>query len=441
MIFGNTITGASPIRSYLLVVAVLLAATAAVLRATAAHADDLWLAPSPPPGRLEVHLILPQGDRATPLAFHYLEHLTWLNTVGRGKLNAGRHSNAWTKRIALGYWLSGDSGELADILRRLSGVFRPIGLPRGFAEEERRILLREYELRLLDNPRGQAGLAMDAFLYRGNRDSLSPLGTPEAITALDYDAARALHEATHRPELARLVVIGDVTRAQVRRAMQKAGWPEAQDHRPAQFQPPFALAEPATTTLRYPDPNAAPRLIWRKVVALARPVPFDLLEAQTALLRDILDSTLPGGLAGPLRFDAAIARSFDVQIWPIDEDNIEISFAASPDRGVTLAALRKAFEETFARVARTGLPEATYSRVLKRFDDYWPDWEDTDRTARWMADYTLRRVTALRQSLGADEIRRLPNLLSRVALDNLLHQLASRGRTAVAFIGPEDRFE
>jgi len=397
--------------------------------------------PSPLPGRVEAHLVFPQGDRATPLAFHYLEHLTWLNAVGKEQLNAGRHSNAWTKQIALGYWLSGGTGELADILRRLSGVFKPIDLPRGFAEDERRIMVREYEQRLFDNPGARAGLAMDAFLYAGNRDALSPLGTPAEIGSLSYDRARALHDTTHRPENARLVVIGDVTRAEVWQAMQKADWPEAQGKRAAQPQPPFKLAEPATTTLRYPDRHAAPRLVWRKVVTLPEPVQFDLLEAETALLRDILDTTLPGGLAGPLRFDATIARSFSIGIWPIDEDNIEISFAAYPDRGVTLAALRAAFEETFARIARDGIPEATYARVLKRFNDYWPDWEDADKTARWMANYTLHRVGALRKPLDRDEIKRLPGRLSREALNTLLFQLAGRGRTAVAFIGSEDRFK
>ncbi len=433
--------GVSSIRSHLFVIAVLFAVAASVLRATSAHADDLWLTPSPLPGRLEAHVIFPQGDRANPLAFHYLEHLTWLNAVGRGKPNAGRHSNAWTKRIALGYWLSGDTGELADILRRLSGVFAPIDLPRAFAEDERRILLREYDRRLIDNPGAQADLAMDAFLYAGNRDALSPLGTPAEIGSLSHDAARALHAASHRPENARLIIIGDVTRDEALRAMQKAGWPDVQRKHAPPPQPPFELAQPATTAFRYPDPHSAPRLIWRKVVTLPEPVPFDLLEAETALLRDILDTNLPGALAGPLRFDAEITRSFDIQIWPIDEDNIEISFAASPDSGVTLATLRMAFEDTFARIARNGIPEATHARVLKRFDDYWPDWEDADRTARWMARYTLRRVAALRQPLGADDIRRLPDRLSRVALDSLLHQLAGRGRTAVAFIGPEDRFE
>ncbi len=432
----------SPLRISVVLCGILVfAAPSTPLAAEPVENPTVLVTPSPLPDRLEAHVIFPQGDRVTPLAFHYLEHLTWLSAVGNGKLNAGRHSNAWTKRIALGYWLSGGTGELADILRRLSGVFKPFDLPRPFAEDERKILLREYEQRLIDNPGAQAELAMDAFLYAGNRDALSPLGTPAEIRSLSYDAARALHDSSHRPDQARLVIIGDVTRAEIRQAMLKTGWPKVQKKHSPPTQPPFKLAEPDRTTLRFPDPHAVTHLIWRRVVTLPRPVQFDLLEAETALLRDILDTNLPGGLAGPLRFDASITRSFDIQIWPIDEDNIEISFTAWPDSGVTLAALRAAFEKTFARIARDGIPKATYARVLKRFDDYWPDWKEADKTARWMANYTLRRAAALRQPLDPDKIRRLPDRLSRAALDSLLHQLAGRGRTAVAFIGSEDRFK
>ena len=384
------------------------------------------------------HVILAYDSAA--LEAHYLEHLVWLNAVGAERA-ADQHSNAWTSDIAVGYWLSGVREDLPKLLEKLKGVFEPIDLPPAFAEQERDILLREHDLRVGDDVDAKAAIEMEAFLYQGNQIADDPIGTPETIRALTYDEARSIQAATHRAERARLVVIGNVSERELAKAIKKAGFPDLDAKREEIAPPPFDLAAPEATTLRYPDSNAAPRMVWRRVVTLPEPVQFDLLEAQTALLRDILDTNLPGGLAGPLRFDAEITRSFDIRIWPIDEDNIEISFAALPDSGVTLAALRTAFEDTFARIARNGIPEATYARVLKRFDDYWPDWEDADRTARWMARYTLRRVASLRQPLGADDIRRLPDRLSRAALDSLLHQLAGRGRKAVAFIGPEDRFE
>jgi predicted Zn-dependent peptidase len=387
-----------------------------------------------------VEVVLPFPTDQGPLA-HYTEHLAWLNAVGGSARAANRHSNAWTSSLAVGYSLSGRPDDLPDLLGTLAGVFDPIDLRQDFAEEERSIILREYDYRMVNNPDAQTREAMDAFLYQGNGIAASVIGAPEQIMALDYDAAREFHAQTHRPELATVVVTGDVTKRQVRRAMREAGWPDAQVDRSQIAPPPFALAEVAQTSFRYPQATAAPRMIWRRVVSLPEPVQFDLLEAQTALLRDILDTGLPGGLVGPLRSDTGIARSFDVQIWPIDEDHIEISFYAAPDRDVSLAGLQAAFETTFFEIAATGIPEATFERVLNRFDGFWPDWSDTKDTADWMASYVRGRVTSLREPLAMRALKQLQTGLTLPSTNAILHQLAGPGRTASAFIGPEDSFE
>ncbi|MDE0344395.1 MAG: hypothetical protein OXI66_01245, partial [Boseongicola sp.] len=115
---------------------------------------------------------------------------------------------------------------LPDVLETLSGVFDPIDLPREFAEQERDVILRECERRVAGNPDALASKEPDAILYEGNAIAASVIGTPEEIFALDYDEARALHVETHRPEGATLVIIGDVTGSEVRRALREAGWRE-----------------------------------------------------------------------------------------------------------------------------------------------------------------------------------------------------------------------
>lgn len=377
----------------------------------------------------------------SPGLAHYTEHLAWLNAVGDGERAADRHSNAWTSNVAVGYWLSGAPEELPDLLETLSGVFDPIDLPPEFAEQERDIIMREYEYRMANSTDAQASEAMSAFLYQVNAIAQSVIGTPEEIMALGYDEARAVHMATHVPENAKLVVIGDVSTRQVRRAMKEAGWPEPGGE-PANFRPPpFELASPDREALRYVEPNAASRMIWRRVVTLPEPVQFDLLEAQTALLRDILDTNLPGGLGLPLRVDAATVRTFQIDIWPVDEDNIEISFSAGPDADVTFVKLQTAFESVLSEVASVGIPLATYSRVLDRFEDFWPDWNDRDETSRWMAAYVLNRVSNLREPLSERQLKRLSSNLSITSTNALLRQLAGEGRTAIAFIGPKETFE
>jgi len=347
---------------------------------------------------VHAHVIIGHGNPSPGLA-HYVEHLAWLSAVGGKQRSADRHSNAWTNAYAAGYWLSGKPDELDEILQTLTGLFNPLAIPAEFAKEERDIVLREYESRMVDKPDAQATEAVNAFLYAENAIASSVLGTPDDISGFTYDDARALHTATHRLANATLVVTGDVTKREVSRALKEANWPEVQNVN-AEIQPPtFELAAPAETLLRYPEKDASARVILRRVVALPEPVPFDLLEAHTSLLGNILNTNLAGGLAGPLSFDAAIARGFDVQIWPIDERHIELSFTASPDRDVSLSAMRTAFEETLAKISNVGISDKTYQRVLCRFELFWPDWNDDDETARWMADYTLDRISALRKPL------------------------------------------
>ncbi|XGA81654.1 insulinase family protein [Halomonas sp. CH40] len=390
--------------------------------------------------KVQAHVIIRHENPASGLA-HYVEHLAWLNTVGAKQRSADRHSNAWTNPYAVGYWLSGNPDELSDILQTLSGLFEPLEIPAEFAEEERDIVLREYESRTVDKPDAQAAEAMNVFLYAGNTLASSVLGTPDDIRGFSYDGARALHAATHRPENTTLLVTGGVTERDVNRALKDVDWPAKQDAG-AEIQPPtFELAEPADTLLRYPEKEASARVILRHVAALPESIPFDLLETHALLLADILNANLPGGLAGPLRFDNAIARGFDVQVWPLDERHIELRFRAAPDRGVSLRAVQTAFKETLAEITDTGIPDDTYQRVLNRFEDFWPDWEDDDETARWMADYTLGRVAALRHPLPRPDVERLEQQLSHQTINTLLNEITGEGRTAVAFIGPKERFE
>ena len=387
---------------------------------------------------VKVLVLFPNENTFSGLA-HYTEHLTWFNK-NESTLRVDFLSNAWTNRYAVGYWLSGQPEDLPDILSQLKGVMDPLDLPETFALEERDIVLREYDFRIADNPIAQAAEAMNTFLLADNSIAASVIGTPDDIMAFTYDQAKALHAETHRPDNAVLVITGDVTLRQLNRAMAQADWPAGVPVADLLIPTTLDLAPPATQQFEFADVDAAPRLIWRKVVSLPEPVQFDLLEARTALLADILRANLPGGVAGPLRFDAAIARSFDVNIWPIDEDNIEIKFIAAPDSGVTLTDLKESFTTTFAKIAASGIQGETYARMLARFEDFWPDWDDEDETGKWMADYVLDRVSILRPPLSKRELKRLKGDLSLSTTNSLLQQLSGEGRTAIAYIGPEENF-
>ena len=384
---------------------------------------------------IDIHLVFPSPG-ATGGLLHYTEHLVRRSILGRDTAIMDQDSNAWTSQAAVGYWFSGDGDDLPALLEMLRGTMDPIDAPRPLAASERGIVLREHALRVEQDIDRRANQALTAFLYDGNAMAAPVLGQPEQIARFDYDAARDLHAATHRSEVARLVVIGDVTLRGVRRLMGEIGWPKGQSEPVAP--PAFELGPSDRTTLTFPEPDTAARVIWGRIVSLPEPIPYDRLEAHAALLQSILDSNLPEGLAGPLRFDARLARAFDVSIWPIDERHIDIRFSARPDAGVPLTDLATAFEAALEQAVADGLSRDSYDRALGRFDGVWPDWSDREYTKRWMADYVLDRVSDLRVPLDVADLKRLEDDLSRDITETLLRALSDEGRTAIAFIGPEE---
>ncbi len=427
-----------------IVIAVVLAAGVAwQWRATTPDLSafgNVIVAPEPDAQTVKAYVIFPTTNSAPGLA-HYTEHLSWLSSAGKREDAVNSHSNAWASRFTTGYWLSGSPAALPGILATLADLFDPLDLDGSFAEEERGIIQREYDLRMAGNPAAQAADDIAAFLYNGSALATSVIGTRDDIAALSYDAARDLHAQTHQPHLATVIITGPISARDVHTALTAAEWPATDGAQSAITPQPITLAAPAETTLRYPDADVAPRLLWRKAVNLPETLPFDQLEVHAALLASILDTNLPGGLAGPLRFDAAIARTFDIQVWPLDEDTIEVSFSASPDRDVSLTELQTALEETLADIASNGIPQATFERVMGRFEDFWPDWDDADEAASWMASYAIDRASIARAPLSKGDVKGLADTLSLPTTNMILRQLTGEGRTATAFIGPEEIFE
>ncbi|TQM90452.1 insulinase family protein [Roseinatronobacter monicus] len=404
------------------------------------RAISYHITPTDTAGRAEVILRIARPfdpDEQVGLA-HYAEHLAWYSAIGEEARGPDRHSGAWTSHRAVFYSLSGKPEDLPELTATLARVFDPITLAPRFAEEEREIIHREYQMFLGQNVGARADEALSEILHAGTPLGPSIIGTPEQIGALDYDAARAWHSATHLPENAAFIFRGDVGRLQVWCVLMGLQLDLTGD---ARTPPAYDMGQDLVHLAEFPDPSAAPRMIWRRVVALDTPVPYDLLEAQLAHLRAMLDTNLPGGLAGPLRFDARIAREFRLDLTAIDERHIELRFQASPDTGTSLPGLRAAFEAALDEIAASGIPVPTYTRVMGRMDRYWPNWSDRDNTRRWMADYTTDRVLALRDPASKRVLQEIPPHITRESVNTILAALSQNGRTAIAFIAPKEFLE
>ncbi len=397
-------------------------------------------ADDPNADRVAVYLIVQTGeaDLTGPQGMlHYVEHLAWLDATKRSARSADRDSNAWTNQLSVGYWLAGTRADLPRMITQLSRVFDPITLRPSFVRQERDILLREYDLRIRDNMDARVAEDLSRAIYRGTGYARSPLATPLDISSLGVDAALALHRRTHRPGNAVLVVYGNVSDDAVAAAIPDLPKGPRSPARRVPFTAKLPRGKPSDSILRFPDPDASPHIVWRRIIRLDQPQQIDLLAARLALLRDVLDTNLPGGLAGPLRFDAFIARRFSISLSALDESHVEMIFSAEPDEGVSLNRLKTSFEAVLASSARAGIPAATYTRVRKRFSDYWPEWLDRQKLARWMAGYVVDAVSARKTPLDVVQLGKLDSRITRDDLNDLLRQLVSGGRTVVAFVGNE----
>lgn len=300
---------------------------------------------------------VPELDSPAGLA-HYTEHLVALSALADDFKAADRHANAYTSATSVGYWVKGSKDDLPLMIENLGGVFDPISVDIEFANEEAGIVRREYDLRAVNNINYSALVAMTSFLYEGNSigDWLS--STPQSIASLDYEQAVNYYNATHQQKSSVLLVLGDVSEAEVQQAVEASGM-QPLTETVAKVQPnPFTLADSDTKNYTFKKSSAEPRVIYRKIVALEDAVDYDLLQFQTSQLSAVLHTNLPGGIAAPLRYDNFVARSFELSVDPLDEKHIEIWFSASPDAGVSFKQLQSAFEDAL-KVAGNGIPEST----------------------------------------------------------------------------------
>ena len=388
--------------------------------------------PTAAQGRVSAMLILPNTPAATGLA-HYTEHLVWLNAIGNKQRRANSHSNAWTSSDSISYWLAGDTDELPTLLSTLAGVFSPLKLEPRFAKEELGIVLREYDLRIAQNANAKAFEQSNEFLYAGTHYADSLIGTPEQIHSLDYELAKALHAKVYQPQNAVLYVSGDVTEAQVLDILNTIELPANTSPAISVAPQAFALAKPDQSVITLKTQTASPRLLWRKVVRLDAPVNFDILESHCIFLNDLLTTSLPGGLAGPLRFDAMIASHFEVNVFPHDEQHLEIVFAAQPDENISLSELKQAFEQTLAASVKNGIPTQTYERIRKRFDRFWPKWNNFNDTSHWVSGYQQDRLKSLRTPLDVENLKQLGQNITQQSTNKLLSQLGNDGRTTITY--------
>lgn len=381
-----------------------------------------------------LHLVFPSSEAANPFEeglAHYVEHLALLSSLRTSEAGWEPHRNAWTSPFSTVYRRAIGPEGIGAALCELVSVADPISLDERFALEERDIVLREYGARIAEQSLYPVLRELEETLYGEGGLGRSVIGEPAEIAEFSLENARALHRASHSLSQAILLIYGNFNPAEVKIALQ--GLPSAvseQSH----------IVQAWLATERLSDHRAyringltEDTLLYRKVVPLG---PCGT-PAECAVISEIayaaLDSPLDGGLAGPLRFDAFIARRFSLGVEIVVGQYALLSFEAVPDAGISLAELERAFIETLEGTLGTGLQTDTVERARARIIsdlDRIPDDERASVTFKRL----LTSISTASPFIPLPELRKAAETVSASDINAFLKGLLGDGREVTRLI-------
>ncbi len=297
---------------------------------------------------------------------------------------------------------------------------------------ERQVILREYDLRLGENPMAEIMDGSDGALYSDDPRGRSVMGSKADIANFSLDEARAWHQATHQRDNAIWVFYGPITASNAENYIWQAFPDLISPTAPAMV--PRRFVQGPTQTILRPIVDARfgqDFLNYRKTVSLAQELDYASQIAQISLLYDILDSTLQGGYAKPLRFSSKTAQSYFFYLSNLTTRDLEFGFIdARPDIGVSLDQLHIAIEDVVQTVAQDAIPKDTFDRVksrwLKRLDTSNPEWETFALT---------REAIRLGQNpLSFNDFLDAARAVELEDLNSLVQAMAGQGRTVIDLV-------
>ena len=235
--------------------------------------------------------------------------------------------------------------------------------------------------------RDSAGLRMEnarlAFLLPGQPVTRSTIGTLEAVSNASADGLRTYYRDHYRPERSTLVVVGDVSPAELEADIRA----RFADWKPASPAPPqaasLALSRRGSEVRIFVDPGAAryARIDWqspydsrpddyvREADYVANAIVFEILNSRLLRTAARLDAPFTGAIAGQeALFHSAIDTSIAIQ--PL-EGKLRPAIAAvlAEQRRLTLYGISQAeFDRAVARI-RAHLAEAAASADLRGSPD------------------------------------------------------------------------
>lgn len=392
--------------------------------------------------RISVNLIIHVGEydlSGVEGLAHYLEHLVYYN-ADKAHENGSikeRHANAYTGGTYTSYVNNGRADQFENMLRNMAEVFKKPELKTEFAISEIDIIRREYEFRMSDNPRAKIRENLVRKIYGLNSYARSVIGSKEDHDNFTPQLAYAIHEQFYKPSNASLFISGNINKRKVKKLVAKyfnnlGGEQFQKQNIEVSFNAPSSRYVEEIIEEKF---NEA-RLIYLKEFSLPKGKTYEEISVAFDFLSAILNSTLEGGVAKPLRYDDYIVAGYSLYFEQTTSDRAMLSFSARPDNGVDVKTVLEKFEQVIFDIGEDGIPAKTFDRVRKReianIEEYLDD-------SGFISGLVMGQILNDKDVISSKQYLTYFKKVSLEDLNEIMKMLAAKNHVAAALAYPKTK--
>jgi len=314
----------------------------------------------------------PQGKSGLA---HFFEHLMFkgTETIPAGQFSEivaknGGQENAFTSSDYTAYYQSIAVDRLGLVMRLEADRMRNLRFDPAQIETERQVILEERRSRTENKPGARLAEQADAAFYRNHPYGRPIIGWAHEIRDLTPADIKAFYDRWYAPNNAVLVVVGDVTMADVlplakeyygsipaRDVPAKIDWREP----PHQSEGTVVLRDRDVTQPSWSKRYLAPSYLYG--------------DTEHAYPLEVLVEVLSGGtssrLYNSLVVQDKVAASAGAWYSPDNRGPAALGFYVSPAPGKTLDEATAAMEATIDEILRDGVTEDEVARAVIRLTD------------------------------------------------------------------------
>ena len=349
---------------------------------------------------------------------HYFEHLMFKGTdkVGPGEFskivakNGGR-DNAFTSYDYTGYFQTVAKDRLGLVMKMEADRMTNLTLNKEIIEPERQVILEERRQRTDNNPGAQLREQLDTVQYMNHPYRIPVIGWAHEIEALSLDDLTTFYKKWYAPNNAILVVEGDITMDELRPLAEKyygviPSGPEIKRIRPSE--PPAH----ADRRVIKKDIRVRQASLQRSYFAPSYRINQGDEVAPYALqiLESIMGGSATSRLYRSLVIDQKIADSAGMSYSPTMYDLSEITFWASPKKGISIETVEQALLKEIDVLIEKGVTQDEVSRAQKTLKNEAIFARDNMGTAAQVLG------SALAIDLTIEQIENWPEKISQVSV-------------------------